>query len=89
METDPVTQNVVLFIFNYCYQRVEKVRESNEQGRAYYRQNVTELEQTFNNTSNKCVGNQMIARSARFLVTCITCNHQATRVVYLTTSFSF
>jgi len=76
MEKVPVTQNIVLFIFNYCYQTAEKVRESNEQGRAYYRQTVTELDQTFNNTSNTCVGNQMIAPSAR-----IACNDQFTQVV--------
>lgn len=79
-EKDPVTQNVVLFHFNYYYQTVEKVRESNELGLLYYLQNVTELDQTFNNTQNTCVENQMIAHSTRFLVTCIN-NDQSTRVV--------
>ena len=69
--------------FNYYYQTIEKVSESNELGLtySYYRQNVTELDQTFNSTQNTCVENQMIARSARFLVTCINCNDQSTRVV--------
>jgi hypothetical protein len=79
-EKDPVTQNVVLFNFNYYYQTAAKVHESNELGLTYYHQNVTELDQTFNNTQNTCVENQMIARSARFLVTCINCNDQTTRV---------
>jgi UDP-glucose 4-epimerase len=81
MEKDLVTQNAVLFNFNYYYQTAEKVRESNELVLTYYRQNVTELDQMLNNTQNTCVENQMIARPARFLVTCINCNDQYTRIV--------
>jgi hypothetical protein len=72
-----------LFIFNYYYQNSKlPSRESNELGLTY-RQNVTELDQTFNSTHNTCVDKNhlMIAGSVRFLVTYITSNDHSTRVV--------